>query len=60
MITGTDIDAVAEVLPAHVAFANVLIGLGSTVPGVWNVSRSLFHFENEILRVVYKPVSLLM
>ena len=61
MITSMDIDAVTEVPPVHLAFSNELtaaIGLGSTVPGVWNVSRNRFRFENEILRVVYKPVSL--
>ena len=61
MITGTDIDAVTEVCPVHLAFPNELIaaiGLGSTVPGVWNVLRNRFDFENGILRLVYKPVSL--
>ena len=61
MITGTDIDTVTEVPPVYLAFSNELtatIGLGSTVPGAWNVSRNRFHFENEILCLVYKPVSL--
>ena len=61
MTTAKDIDTVTEVCRVHLPFVNELtpaFGLGSSVTGVYTVSRNLFRFQTEALCVVHKQISL--